>query len=632
MKKLMAVLLVIFLLVPEMALAAGYTGGDGVWGVYLDSGAIYQAYYDASVVDGGADYILGVYDAYVYYQTPRVNGVSSLKRQGLYLISEEYQQAGDALENMVVATGNLNSQRPENNTLSEAVYGLAVLDEVSGYVYFIDAADKKVINVAADYPSLGLVVTPIYTAENEVVELRLTANGLAFRTAEKAYLYIPMLRRALECGENVFEAYKQKAMFNGSEVLLKEDGTLIVKLDAANDVSLTINDSVQEFVVYGGYLFYLRRTRWLTEIDRFDPVTRVSKVMTRVLKEHMPQLVAAGDYLYIIDTDYTVYRVSPTTGRYAEAYKLGNSYQGQQAAPRLYGAGEELLVYDQPLTGDTNNLTLFYKQFVGSTEHPTLPAQQQPTPTPPFLNTPTPAPTTYATMQKGSRGDDVKLLQEKLIELGYLNDTADGVYGTKTQNAVQMLQSDIGLNMNGKVDNELMQKLVNGEIQPYSPYLTVKRGDKGERVTALQTRLKQLGYLAGAVDGNFGGATYNAVLLFQKQIGLEETGVADEDTLRALYSDSAPVNTSYIDLRNGDSGIRVAELVDRLIELYYLPSTARGSYYTDEVENAVKKVQARMGYWQSGTATRLMQSWLFGGKVPENSDYITLGSQCAAQT
>ena len=416
MKKLMAVLLVIFLLVPEMALAAGFTGGEGVWGVYLDSGAIYQAYYDAAVVDEGADYILGVYDAYVYYQTPRTDGVSSLIRQGLYLISEEYQQAGDSLENMVVATGNLNAQRPENDVLSQNVYGLAVLDEASGYVYFVEATDRKVICVAADYPTLGLVITPIFTAESDVEELRLTANGLAFRTAEKAYIYIPMLQRALECSESVFEPYKQKAMFGGNEVLLKEDGTLLVKLDAAGDVSLTINDSVQEFVVYGGYLFYLRRTRWLTEIDRFDPATRVSKVMTRVLKEHMPQLVAAGDYLYIIDTDYTVYRVSPTTGRYAEAYKLGNSYQGQQAAPRLYGAGEELLVYDQPLDGDPNDLKLFYKQFVGSTEHPTLPAQ--PTPTPLIFYTPTPAPTTYATMQKGSKGDSVKLLQEKLIELG----------------------------------------------------------------------------------------------------------------------------------------------------------------------------------------------------------------------
>ena len=164
MKKLMAVLLVIFLLVPEMALAAGFTGGEGVWGVYMDSGAVYQAYYDAAVVDEGADYILGVYDAYVYYQTPRENGSSSLIRQGLYLISEEYQQAGNSLENMVVATGNLNAQRPENDVLSRNVYGLAVLDEASGYVYFVEASDRRVINVAADYPTLGLVITPIFTA------------------------------------------------------------------------------------------------------------------------------------------------------------------------------------------------------------------------------------------------------------------------------------------------------------------------------------------------------------------------------------------------------------------------------------------------------------------------------------
>jgi peptidoglycan hydrolase-like protein with peptidoglycan-binding domain len=44
-------------------------------------------------------------------------------------------------------------------------------------------------------------------------------------------------------------------------------------------------------------------------------------------------------------------------------------------------------------------------------------------------------PTVYPTLARGSRGDNVKLLQEKLIELGYLNDTADGIYGAKTQTA-----------------------------------------------------------------------------------------------------------------------------------------------------------------------------------------------------
>ena len=44
------------------------------------------------------------------------------------------------------------------------------------------------------------------------------------------------------------------------------------------------------------------------------------------------------------------------------------------------------------------------------------------------------------TMKRGSRGDDVRELQEKLISLGYLDGNADGIYGPKTESAVLAFQ------------------------------------------------------------------------------------------------------------------------------------------------------------------------------------------------
>ena len=143
-------------------------------------------------------------------------------------------------------------------------------------------------------------------------------------------------------------------------------------------------------------------------------------------------------------------------------------------------------------------------------------------------------------------------------------------------------------------------------------------------MSTLQSRLKELGYLAGAVDGKYGAATYNAVLAFQKQKGLTQTGTADAETLKALYADGAPRNTSYIELKDGDSGYRVAELIDRLIELYYLPTSARGSRYSEQVAEAVKNFQARLGYWQSGKASVYLQTRLFSATAPENDGYVDL--------
>ena len=41
---------------------------------------------------------------------------------------------------------------------------------------------------------------------------------------------------------------------------------------------------------------------------------------------------------------------------------------------------------------------------------------------------------------KGSGGDNVKTLQQKLIDLGYLDDTADGRFGARTERALKEMQ------------------------------------------------------------------------------------------------------------------------------------------------------------------------------------------------
>lgn len=55
------------------------------------------------------------------------------------------------------------------------------------------------------------------------------------------------------------------------------------------------------------------------------------------------------------------------------------------------------------------------------------------------------------TLRTGSRGKDVRILQENLRQLGFLNDAADGIFGTNTNAAVRSFQKAQGLSVDGVV-------------------------------------------------------------------------------------------------------------------------------------------------------------------------------------
>lgn len=56
-----------------------------------------------------------------------------------------------------------------------------------------------------------------------------------------------------------------------------------------------------------------------------------------------------------------------------------------------------------------------------------------------------------AVLEVGSSGADVKKVQQRLIDWGYLSGTADGKYGAKTQAAVTAFQRKNGLTADGRV-------------------------------------------------------------------------------------------------------------------------------------------------------------------------------------
>ena len=69
---------------------------------------------------------------------------------------------------------------------------------------------------------------------------------------------------------------------------------------------------------------------------------------------------------------------------------------------------------------------------------------------------------------------------------------------------------------------------------PVAQAATAREGDQGDRVLAVQLRLIDLGYNVPKASGEFDARTARAVMTYQKQARLNQTGVVDEITWHFL--------------------------------------------------------------------------------------------------
>ncbi len=184
-------------------------------------------------------------------------------------------------------------------------------------------------------------------------------------------------------------------------------------------------------------------------------------------------------------------------------------------------------------------------------------------------------------LRTGSNGTEVRQLQTKLQELGYYKDNVDGKYLGATWKAVWWYQKDKGLKVDGIAGPQTLSSLglISGTAVLGSG---LKQGDKGSKVKALQTALYKVGEYKGNIDGSYGGATWKAVWWFQKNSGVDATGIADSRTL-SLLAEKAGVdfnapNSNYGMLQLGDSGATVRALQNALKNLGYYKGTVDGKY------------------------------------------------------
>ena len=243
------------------------------------------------------------------------------------------------------------------------------------------------------------------------------------------------------------------------------------------------------------------------------------------------------------------------------------------------------------------------------------------------------------TLRKGSRGDAVRALQQKLIALGYLSGSADGIFGDSTTRAVMAFQTAQSLSADGAAGSATIAALnrayqggatgggtvtapadiskdqitiLPGE-QP-SSYPMIKYGAEGDAVERLQTRLKELGYFDGTVGGNFGTITRSAVMAFQAAASLTADGIVGSDTWAALYASNAPSAPSTM-LKPGDKNDAVKAMQARLVQLGYLTGSADGDF-GDNTRAALRAFQTAANLTADGVAGPQTLSALYASNAP----------------
>ena len=107
-------------------------------------------------------------------------------------------------------------------------------------------------------------------------------------------------------------------------------------------------------------------------------------------------------------------------------------------------------------------------------------------------------------------------------------------------------QAQHGLKADGVAGEQTLAILYSESAQTFVPTPTpsatpamLSSGSSGDEVKALQSRLQQLGFYSGVLDGDYGKGTRAAVKLFQAQHGLDDDGIAGQKTLEMLYSNDA---------------------------------------------------------------------------------------------
>ncbi len=133
----------------------------------------------------------------------------------------------------------------------------------------------------------------------------------------------------------------------------------------------------------------------------------------------------------------------------------------------------------------------------------------------------------------------VEAVQRELMSAGYYKGPVDGVNGRKTRQAVSAYQQAMGLEPDGNATSDLAEHIrFTREVSEASLFTgTVAAAPDAEQRAAIrrvQTGLAELAYSPGEINGELTRETRDAIIAFQRDHKLPETGEVTDDLIAEL--------------------------------------------------------------------------------------------------
>ena len=202
-----------------------------------------------------------------------------------------------------------------------------------------------------------------------------------------------------------------------------------------------------------------------------------------------------------------------------------------------------------------------FKQIVEALQ-PAKPATTTPTeiaglPRPAFPPLPPAAPASEPPGWPKATADQIRVIQQALVDLKLLRDKPDGALGPMTRNAIRAFQRSLSMRETGDPTVDVfvaLQDAIKTDTTKAEPAATATEPTPDawpsapvDQVKVIQTLLRDLNFSREAPDGVLGPATRAAIRDYERSLGLAQTGEPSRtlfNSLKEMRGLTSPVTKS----------------------------------------------------------------------------------------